>query len=160
MGIQLTRIDNRMLHGQVAVTWSHHAQANLIVIANDDVAEDEVQQQLMQMSAGNMGTRFFSIQKTIDVIHQASPEQKIILIVKTPQDVLRLVEGGVPLNDINIGNLHFSEGKRQIHVTVSVDDDDMETFRKLKALGVRFSVQRAPSEEQLDIFQLDKAYKG
>ncbi len=158
MAINLTRIDNRLLHGQVAVAWSHHAGANLIVIANDNVAEDEMQQNLMTMSAGNMGVRFFSIQKTIDVIHNASPDQHIILVVRTPQDVVRLVEGGVPLNDINIGNMHFSEGKKQIHVTVSVDDDDMATFKRLKELGIRFAVQRMPHEEKLDIFELYDAH--
>jgi PTS system N-acetylgalactosamine-specific IIB component len=112
------------------------------------------------MSAGNMGVRFFSIQKTIDVIHNASPEQHIILIVRTPQDVVRLVEGGVPLNDINIGNMHFSEGKKQIHVTVSVDDNDMQAFKRLKELGVRFAIQRMPDEDKLDIFELYDTYKG
>ncbi|GLQ71781.1 PTS N-acetylgalactosamine transporter subunit IIB [Vibrio penaeicida] len=160
MGINLTRVDNRLLHGQVAVAWSHHAKANLIVIANDDVAEDAVQQNLMTMSAGNMGVRFFSIQKTIDVIHKASPEQHIILVVRTPQDVVRLVEGGLPLDDINIGNMHYSEGKKQIHVTVSVDNDDMTAFKRLKELGVHFAVQRMPHEEKLDIFELYEAYKG
>ncbi|MBD1557976.1 PTS system mannose/fructose/N-acetylgalactosamine-transporter subunit IIB [Vibrio sp. S9_S30] len=160
MGINLTRIDNRLLHGQVAVAWSHHANANLIVIANDDVSADSVQQDLMTMSAGNMGVRFFSIQKTIDVIHKASPEQHIILVVRTPQDVVRLAEGGVPLNDINIGNMHYAEGKKQIHVTVSVDDDDMAAFKRLQELGVRFAVQRMPHEDKLDIFDLYEAYKG
>lgn len=160
MGINFTRVDNRLLHGQVAVAWSHHAEANLIVIANDDVAVDTMQQSLMTMSAGNMGVRFFSIQKTIEVIHNASPEQHIILVVRTPQDVVRLVEGGVPLNDVNIGNMHFSEGKKQIHVTVSVDEEDMQAFQRLKDLGVRFAIQRMPEEDKLDVFQLYDAYKG
>ncbi|UGA55816.1 PTS N-acetylgalactosamine transporter subunit IIB [Vibrio sp. VB16] len=160
MGINLTRVDNRLLHGQVAVAWSHHAEANLIVIVNDDVAEDQMQQDLMTMSAGNMGVRFFSVQKTVDIIHKASPEQKIMLVVRTPQDVVRLVEGGVPLNDINIGNMHFSEGKKQIHITVSVDDEDMQAFERLRELGVRFAIQRMPHEDKLDIFQLHDAYKG
>ncbi|WP_104399298.1 PTS N-acetylgalactosamine transporter subunit IIB [Vibrio penaeicida] len=160
MGINLTRVDNRLLHGQVAVAWSHHAKANLIVIANDEVSEDAVQQNLMTMSAGNMGVRFFSIQKTIDVIHKASPEQHIILVVRTPQDVVRLAEGGLLLNDVNIGNMHYAEGKKQIHVTVSVDDDDMTAFKRLRELDVSFAVQRMPHEEKLDVFELYEAYKG
>lgn len=154
MPIELTRIDNRLLHGQVAVTWSHHANANIIVVVNDEVAEDETAKNLMAMSAGNMASRFFSVQKTIDVIHQASPDQRIFLVVRNPQDVLRLVEGGVEIKELNIGNMHFEEGKRQIHITVSVDDKDMETFGKLKDLGVNMTIQRTPSEEKLDVFEL------
>ncbi len=159
MTIQMTRIDNRLVHGQVAVIWVHHAKANLIVVANDEVAEDEVQQQLMEISSGHTDIRFFSIQTTIDNIHNASPSQKIILILKTPQDAVRLVEGGVPLQNINIGNMHFSEGKKQIHSTVSVDEDDMNAFYRLQELGVTCFLQPTPSDEKKDIFQMYNAFK-
>ncbi|MBS2905274.1 PTS sugar transporter subunit IIB, partial [Klebsiella pneumoniae] len=92
-----TRIDNRLVHGQVGVTWVNHLGANLIVVANDEVSKDSVQQNLMEMVIPDaIGIRFFSIQKTIDVIHKASPRQKIFLVVRNPQDALRLAEGNVP----------------------------------------------------------------
>lgn len=150
--ILLTRIDNRLLHGQVAVTWSHFIGANLIVIVNDKVSEDTVQQNLMDMAAPkNIGTRYFSVQKTIDVIHKASPQQKIFLVVKTPQDVLKLVEGGVPIDKVNIGNMHFSEGKKQVSSTVSLDESDREAFKKLNAHGIISTIQRVPDEKKEDI---------
>ncbi|MDD7804797.1 MAG: PTS N-acetylgalactosamine transporter subunit IIB [Endozoicomonas sp. (ex Botrylloides leachii)] len=153
--IKVVRIDNRMLHGQVAVTWSHHAGANLILVANDDISEDIVRQQLMDMAApASMTTRYFSIQKTIDVIHKASPEQKIIMIVETPQDVLRLAKGGVPFTKVNVGNMHFSGGKNQIHKIVSVDDSDISAFRELVAMGIECTIQRVPEEEPIDVMAL------
>ena len=89
--ILLTRIDNRLVHGQVGVTWVNHLGANLIVVANDEVSKDPVQQNLMEMVIPDaIGIRFFSIQKTIDVIHKAAPRQKIFLVVRNPQDALRL----------------------------------------------------------------------
>ena len=153
--INLVRIDNRMLHGQVAVTWSHHAGANLILVANDDASEDTVRQNLMDMAApAGMATRYFSIQKTIDVIQKASPAQKIIMVVETPQDVLRLAKGGVPFTKVNVGNMHFSEGKNQIHKTVSVDDGDIAAFRELSAMGIECTIQRVPEEEAIDVMTL------
>ena len=146
--IQLTRIDNRLLHGQVAVTWSHFVNANLIVVVNDQVAQDPIQQSLMDMAAPKtMGTRYFSVQKTIDVIHKASEAQMIMLVVKTPQDVLKLVEGGVPIKSVNIGNMHFSEGKLQVTSTVSLDDSDKAAFLALHQLGVKSTIQRVPDEK-------------
>lgn len=145
--ILLTRIDNRLVHGQVGVTWVNHLGANLIIVANDEVAEDTVQQSLMEMVISDaIGIRFFSIQKTIDIINLAAPEQKIFLVCKTPQDALRLVEGGVPIKNINIGNMHFSKGKTQISSTVSIDENDKETLRKLHSLGVELEVRRVPDE--------------
>ncbi len=67
--ILLTRIDNRLIHGQVATQWSGVLGANLLLVANDAVANDEFRQGLMNMAAPAYAqTRYFSIQKTIDII--------------------------------------------------------------------------------------------
>lgn len=145
--ILLTRIDNRLVHGQVGVTWVNHLGANLILVANDTVANDPIQQNLMEMVIPDaIGIRFFSIQKTIDVINKAAARQLIFLVCKTPQDAVRLVEGGVPIDKINIGNLHFEEGKEQISSTVSLDEDDKKAFRRLKELGIKLEIRRVPDE--------------
>lgn len=151
--ILLTRVDNRLIHGQVGVTWVNHLGANLILIANDKVSEDKVQQSLMEMVLPDaIQARFFSIEKTIKVIHKAADRQKIFLVCKTPQDVLRLIEGGVPIKEVNIGNMHFSEGKEQVSSTVSLDDDDKKTIRKILNLGVKVEVRRVPDERvEIDI---------
>ncbi len=76
--ILMTRIDNRLVHGQVGVTWTNTLGANLVVVANDEAAADPVQQNLMDMVvAEGVQTRYFTLQKTIDVIHKAADRQKI-----------------------------------------------------------------------------------
>jgi len=152
--ILLTRIDNRLIHGQVAVTWSNHVGANLIVVANDEVAKDPLQQSLMDMAVPGMETRYFTIRETIDKIGLASEEQKIALIVKTPQDVLELVKGGVPIRKVNIGNMHYSEGKEPLTSTVAVDEEDKKAFRELHRLGVQLEIRRVPSEKGKNIIDL------
>lgn len=153
--ILLVRIDNRLIHGQVGVTWVNHLGANLILVANDKVADDTVQQSLMEMVVPDtVATRFFTVQKTIDVIHKASESQHIFIVCKTPKDVLRLVEGGVPIKKVNIGNMHFSKGKTQISTTVSLDEEDKAVFRKLKELGVQLEIRRVPDEaKDADIYK-------
>lgn len=149
-----TRIDNRLIHGQVAVTWSNHVGANLIVVANDEVAKDPLQQSLMDMAVPGLDTRYFTIQETIDKIGQASDEQKIALIVKTPQDALKLVRGGVPIRKVNIGNMHYSEGKEPLTNTVAVDEQDKEAFRNLHRLGILLEIRRVSSEKGKNILDL------
>lgn len=145
--ILLTRIDNRLVHGQVGVTWANSLSANLLLVANDQAAADSVQQSLMDMAVSpGVETRYFTLQKTIDIIHRAAPRQRIFIVCKTPQDVLTLVRGDVPIQAVNVGNMHFAEGKRQIHKTVSVDDDDIAAFRELARLGVQCEIRRVPDE--------------
>ncbi|WP_108648944.1 PTS N-acetylgalactosamine transporter subunit IIB [Dongshaea marina] len=153
--ILLTRIDNRLVHGQVGVTWTNSLGANLVLVANDAVAGDTVRQNLMDMVVSEgVQTRYFSLQKTIDVIHKAADRQKILIVCETPQDVLTLVRGGVPISKVNVGNMHFSEGKTQVHKTVSVDGDDVDTFRQLWEQGVYCEQRGVPTESGTDMQNL------
>ncbi|MGF6270280.1 PTS system galactosamine-specific IIB component [Lelliottia nimipressuralis] len=146
--ILLTRIDNRLVHGQVGVTWTSTIGANLLIVVDDEVAKDEIQQKLMGITADTygFGIRFFSIEKTIAIIEKAAPHQKIFLICRTPNIVRKLIEGGVPLKDVNVGNMHFSEGKRQISSKVYVDEQDLDDLRFIKYSGVNLFIQDVPGD--------------
>jgi PTS system galactosamine-specific IIB component len=152
--ILLTRIDNRLVHGQVGVAWtSSLAGCNLIVVADDLVAQDEVQQSLMRATAQNAGCgiRFFTIEKTCAVIHKASPSQHIFLVVRNPQAARALVEGGVPIDKLCIGNMHVAPGKvvsNESHVYV--DEKDLEDLRFIRNHGTDVYIQIAPGDRRLD----------
>ncbi|MBK0347740.1 PTS N-acetylgalactosamine transporter subunit IIB [Aerococcaceae bacterium zg-ZJ1578] len=153
--ILLTRIDNRLIHGQVATQWSSFLGANLLLVANDEVSQNTMRQGLMDMAApAGTATRYFSVQKTIDIIHKASDKQKIFIICENPQDVLKLVEGGVPLKKVNIGNMHMAEGKRQVAGSVAVDDSDVAAFKRLQELGVELEIRRVPQESTEPVAKL------
>ncbi|MBG2876453.1 PTS system mannose/fructose/N-acetylgalactosamine-transporter subunit IIB [Proteus alimentorum] len=156
-----TRIDERLLHGQIRITWGKHTEANLILVANDDAAEGPnaafMQAGMKASAGGEYAVRFFSIQKTIDVISKASPRQKIFVLCNNPKDVARLVEGGVPITHCNVGNMHFHEGKRQIAKTVSVNDADIDAFKSLVANGVTCTVQNTPDQTPVDVLTLASA---
>ncbi|ROV58488.1 PTS system mannose/fructose/N-acetylgalactosamine-transporter subunit IIB [Vibrio ponticus] len=156
-----TRIDERLLHGQIRITWGKHTEANLILVANDDAAEGPnaafMQAGMKASAGGEYAVRFFTIQKTIDVIHKASEKQKIFILCNNPTDVARLVEGGVPIKHCNVGNMHFHEGKRQIAKTVSVDEKDINAFERMVARGVVCTVQNTPDQNPVNVLELAMA---
>ena len=132
-----------------------HSGSNLILVANDDVATNTMRQNLMKMAApAGVATRFFSLQKTIDVIGKASPRQKIFIVAETPEDVLTLVKGGVTIKKVNIGNMHMSEGKRQVATSVAVNDEGVAAFKELQELGVELEIRRVPSTPVEDTSKL------
>lgn len=151
--ILLTRIDNRLVHGQVGVTWTSTIGANLLVVVDDEVAGDDIQQKLMGMTADTygFGIRFFTIEKTINVISKAAPHQKIFLICRTPATVRKLIEGGVPLKEVNVGNMHFSEGKRQISNKVYVNNQDLEDLQFIKKNNINVFIQDVPGDQKESI---------
>lgn len=151
--VNFARIDNRLVHGQVGVVWVSGTSSNLIVVCDDTVASDPIQQQLMTMTAETtgVGIRFFTIEKAINTLHKASPSQKVFLVCKTPAAFRKLIEGGVELTELNIGNMHFSEGKHQISTKVFVDEKDIEDLKFLKEKIGDVYIKDVPSDKKLDI---------
>ncbi|PDO86141.1 PTS galactosamine transporter subunit IIB [Kosakonia pseudosacchari] len=151
--ILLTRIDNRLVHGQVGVTWTSAIGANLLVVVDDDVAKDTLQQKLMGITAETygFGIRFFSLEKTINILDKAAPHQKIFLICRTPETVRKLIEGGVRLGEVNVGNMHFSAGKKQISSKVYVNEQDLDDLRFIKHHGAHIFIQDVPGDTKTDI---------
>lgn len=151
--ILLTRIDNRLVHGQVGVTWTKTIGANLLVVADDETSQDALTQRLMTVTAksSGVGIRFFSIEKTAAIIDKAAPSQKIFIICKTPKDVRRLVDAGVPIREVNVGNMHYSDGKRQLTAKVYVDDQDMDDLKYLVSKGIHVYAQDVPGDTKTTI---------
>ena len=136
--IVMTRIDERLVHGQGAL-WAKTLGVNTVIVANDAVSEDHMSQTLMKTALPkSLAVRFFSIQKVIDIIRKASPQQTIFLVIKDCEDALKLVEGGVPIKEINIGNIHNAEGKEMVTRSIFLGAQDKEA---LKAMVEKYKIQ-------------------
>lgn len=146
VNIVMTRIDERLLHGQGQL-WLRYIGANTVIVANDEVSEDALQQSLMRSVVGKeIALRFFSVQKTIDIISKASPKQKIFIIIKDTKDALRLVEGNVPIKHMNIGNIHNAEGKEKVTRSIFIGEEEKSDLRKLSSMyQVTFDTKTTPS---------------
>lgn len=151
--IVLTRVDNRLVHGQVGLTWTKTIGANLILVADDIAAEDTIQQTLMTMTAksSGVGIRFFTLDFTAEVIANAAPEQKIFIVVREPSAIRKLIDKGVAIPEVNLGNMHFSQGKRALSKKVYVDDQDYEDIQYIKSKGVKIYIQDVPGDPVVKI---------
>ncbi|WP_042221008.1 mannose/fructose/sorbose PTS transporter subunit IIA [Oceanobacillus manasiensis] len=146
----LARIDTRLLHGQVATAWTRNTQPTRIIVVSDVVAEDELRKKLIQQAApSGVKAHVVPIQKMIELAKddQHFGGQRALLLFENPQDVLRAVEGGVPLETINVGSMSHSPGKVQPNKVLAFDQNDIDTFRKLKEFGVDFDVRKVPADQ-------------
>lgn len=129
--IKAIRLDERLIHGQGRL-WISNLGVNLVIVANDKVAKSHIQQELMSsLMPDSVGIRFFTLQETIDKIYKASPRQTIFIIVKSAEDVLKLAEGGVPIKELNVGNIHMKEGKKRLTNFIAVDEKDLNALKTL-----------------------------
>lgn len=156
VNIVMTRIDERLLHGQGQL-WLRYIGANTILVVNDEVAKDNIQQSLMKMIISKeIAVRFFTVQKTIDIISKASHKQKIFIIVKDCKDALKLIEGGVPIKEINIGNIHNAEGKEKVTRSIFLGAEDKKALKEMiEKYNISFNTKTTPSGDdgtlQVDI---------
>ncbi|CAM2796555.1 PTS mannose transporter subunit IIAB [Streptococcus agalactiae LMG 14747] len=156
--INLARVDTRLLHGQVATNWTPASKANRIIVASDAVAKDDLRKQLIKQAApGGVKANVVPIDKLIE----ASKDPRFgnthaLILFETPQDALRAIEGGVPITELNVGSMAHSTGKTMVNNVLSMDKDDVETFEKLRDLGVEFDVRKVPSDSRKNLFDLIK----
>lgn len=153
-GIVWTRIDNRLVHGQVGNAWVGATGANLVIVADDAAAQDKVQQQLMKMTAesAGCGIKFFTLDHTIDVFSRKTPKKSILLVVHNPASARKLIEGGVPIKLVNVGNMHADGKKTVYHEShVYTDDKDLADFDAIKAAGIDLFIQILPTDRKIEI---------
>jgi PTS system mannose-specific IIB component len=157
----LARIDSRLLHGQVATAWTKTTNPTRIIVVSDAVAKDDLRKQLIQQAApAGVHAHVVPIDQMIKLAKDDKHfgGQRALLLFETPQDALRAIEGGVPLKELNVGSMAHSEGKVQPNKVLAFDQDDIDTYAKLKDLGVQFDVRKVPTDGK-DNMQaiLDKA---
>jgi PTS system mannose-specific IIB component len=128
------RIDNRLIHGQVTVKWVGAIGANHLIVTNDDVAKDEIQKMILPQAARGVRTSVLSVDDTL--AYCAKPEaanEKIMIIAKFPSDALRLMQGGIRPQEVNVGNQAPTPGTKFTMVTrsIAVTSDDAATYREI-----------------------------
>lgn len=145
--IKHLRIDNRLIHGQVAVTWMSYIDAKAIIVCNDDVAKDPIQKMTLPLAARGKDVKVFSVQETIDYTN-ANPNEKIFIICKFPNDALRLLEAGVVIEVINVGNAAPVTGTtfKMVTKSIAVTKEDAEVYREIeKKHGKKLHSQMLPA---------------
>ena len=156
MKIALSRIDDRLIHGQVVTIWSKETKCSRIIVINDDVAKDEIRRTLLtQVAPPGVQSSVVSIEKAIKVLNNPKYENDIALLLFTnPTDVVRLVEAGIDIKSINIGGMSFKEGKTQINGVVSVNDEDIKAFRALNDKNIELEMRKVASDSKILIMNL------
>lgn len=145
----LARIDSRLLHGQVATAWTKATNPTRIIVVSDAVAKDDLRKKLIQQAAPpGVKAHVVPIEKMIELAKddQHFGGQRALLLFENPQDVLRAVEGGVPLETVNVGSMAHSPGKVQPNKVLAFSQADIDTFNKLKEAGINFDVRKVPND--------------
>lgn len=145
-GIIHVRIDDRMIHGQVATQWSGRLNATRIMVINDSIVNDDMRKTVVRLAApANVSTSILGRQKALTNIKSGKYKgQRVLLICVSPMDVNYLIDNGLPIKSVNVGNLAQRDGTERIRPSVNVTPEEKEAFKKLIGRGVEVTVIPTP----------------
>ncbi|HEX8020760.1 PTS sugar transporter subunit IIB [Mucilaginibacter sp.] len=148
--IKLTRIDDRLVHGQVAFTWTPALGADCLLIANDKVAKDE----FMKMTLGlakPAGTKLLikSVKDAAVFLNdEKSKNAKVLILINSVKDAAALAAEVAEITTINFGGLRSKEGSKLISKAIAVNDDDITIIREMIAKGLELEVRQVPTDNK------------
>ena len=156
MSFGLWRIDDRLIHGQVATRWTKETGVKRIIVVNDNVVKDKTRATMLKQAVPpGVTAHVVSVDKMMRVYN--NPEyagDKVMLLFTNPSDALELVRRGVPIKSINIGGMAYKEGRVMLDMSVSVDEKDIEAFRELDSRGIELEVRKVASDKKVPVLQL------
>ena len=158
----MCRVDTRLLHGQVATTWTKQTNPDRIIVVSDAVAHDDLRKTMIQQAAPpGVKAHVIPIKKMIEVSKDPRfGATKAMLLFETPQDLLACVEGGVDIKEVNLGSMAHSVGKVVVTNAIAMDQADVECLEKLAAKGIKFDVRKVPADSPENFDNMMKKAKS
>lgn len=144
----LVRVDTRLLHGQVATSWTKTTNPDRIIVVSDDVAHDDLRKSMiMEAAPPGVKAHVIPIKKMIEVAKDPRfGATKAMLLFENPQDLLRVVEGGADIKKVNLGSMAHSVGKVVVSKAIAMDEKDVETLEALAAHGIEMEIKKLPTD--------------
>lgn len=152
----LTRIDDRLIHGQVMTAWIKHKNAVQVVVADDEVAEDEFMINVLEMAVPDeIAIGIFNRDDAVEFMKQGL-EAPTILLVKGPEILNYMVDHGIEINEIDVGGMGAKEGRSVLYKNISTNPEENKNFLDLIQKGVNVFVQVMPQDKQVNVAEYIK----
>lgn len=153
MSIENARVDERLIHGQVAMVWTNTIGATRIIVVNNEAVNDESIIAALKISKpAGVKLSILSKEKAIDKFKNGIyDEDKVFLITKNIQDMSDIIQGGIHIESVNIGNVAKKEDAIQIKKSVHLTKNDISLIKNMIADGIKVTAQMIPNESDQSI---------
>ncbi|AYV66163.1 PTS mannose/fructose/sorbose transporter subunit IIB [Niallia circulans] len=152
-GIVHIRVDDRLIHGQVATRWATGLKVNRIMVIDDKVAANELEKSVLRMAApSGVNTSILDVEKAVNNIKNGNYQgQRVLVVIKTPEVAVQLLKAGLNVKQVNIGNLSNRPNTLQIKKSVSLSESERKAVDFLIEKGVEVTAQMVPDDPAANI---------
>ena len=151
--IQLFRIDDRLIHGQVVIGWASALNSKKIILCDDSVAENDWEKELyLSVVPETLEAEVFSIEALAAYLNNNPQDlDKTIIVVNSPQVIEDLMQAGILPGPVNVGGIHFREGRHKFLSYLYLTEEEVETFRRCIGQGIQFYCQDVPNSKAVSL---------
>ena len=154
--IKLVRVDHRLLHGQVAVSWVNGVNADCILVASDTVVDDPVWKTTLKLGKpAGVKLVMKNIADSAQAINSGVTDKyKLIVVVQSIADAKRLADACPAITSINLGNTKESPTTKQVSRQIFLEPAEVEDLRQLMARGVECEIRPVADDAKVDVAPL------
>jgi mannose/fructose/N-acetylgalactosamine-specific phosphotransferase system component IIB len=154
--IKLIRIDDRLVHGQVAFTWVPTLGVDYLVVANDKVAGDDFLKMTMGIAKPPTAKLLIlTIEKAISLLNDTkSKNLKILLLVTCVNDAYDIACSNAEIKSVNFGGIRMKDGAKLISKAIAVSDEDLIVINKMLELGIELEIRQVPTDKKIMVKDL------
>lgn len=158
MNINVFRIDDRLIHGQIVTKWIKDAAAKMIMVVDDKAAGDKTQQMILKFAVpSGIKLEILSKEDAVKRVNEDQSNTNVLMLVRNPKEANALVEMGLKIDRIIIGNISNSKsevGRTKLLDYIYVESGDVEAIRSLDSKGIKLEVKAIPEEKAKDPIEL------
>ena len=153
--ITALRVDDRLIHGQVAMTWTKQLAVQGIVVANDEAANDNTQKMALKMAVpGGIKSLIKPVDEAIRILNNPKASRmRILVLTRTVKDALKIRQSVGEIGFLNVGNTGRFDGidvseKLVLTPTIMLTKAEQQALKELVALDPKTCMQQVPNDEQ------------
>lgn len=148
--ICFTRVDNRLIHGQVVQGWLPKIKAEKVLVISKQAAQNTLMTKMMRMSLPqNYALEIIESSKAKEILDKEN--KKVFLLVEDLKQLYDIVNSGIVLREVNIGNTKYEEGKKEFSTGVYFSAEDLHIIVELKSKNILFSIKALPTSLEAKI---------
>lgn len=151
--IVLTRIDDRLIHGQVMTAWVKKTRANQILIIDDEVAKDEFMREVLKMSAPNgIDIVVKGLMDAVEFLNQREDKNnRLIILVKGPAVIEQLLENGIMIDKLIVGGMGAKAERRVLYKNISASEEERAIFKRMIDRKIPVVIHIIPDQKETDL---------
>ncbi|MFC5630748.1 MULTISPECIES: PTS system mannose/fructose/N-acetylgalactosamine-transporter subunit IIB [Streptococcus] len=156
MAIIATRIDGRLIHGQVANLWTTKLNISRIMVVDNDVVNSDLEKTALKLATPpGVKLSILTVEKAAaNILDGKYDSQRLLIVARKPDRFLGLLEAGVQFPELNVGNMSQSDETRAVTRSINVVNQDIADFDTIHSKGVKLISQMVPGDSPQDFMPL------